>query len=170
VVRPTTTADLDQVVAMEAHAESAPWLGDIGRGWHDRSLADPGQEHLVAEEAAKPGVLVGFVVLAGLAEPVVELRRLVVSPEHRGHGRGRALLRAALARAHERHGARRVWLDVKPENVRARALYESEGFRTEQALADPPGQDDAATKLIIMGRAIGEPHDERVAPPRPEWT
>lgn len=159
VLRPTGPDDLDQVVVMEAHPESAPWLGDIGRGWHERSLADPAQEHLVAETAAEPGVLLGFVVLAGLTDPVLGIRRLVVSPEHHGQGWGRAMLRAAVTRAHRRHGARKVWLDVKPANVRARALYESEGFRAEQELADTPGQGAGDTRLIIMGRTVGDDPD-----------
>ncbi|MTD46134.1 GNAT family N-acetyltransferase [Conexibacter sp. W3-3-2] len=46
----------------------------------------------------------------------------------RGHGVGRAMLAAAVARARER-GARRMELDVNEENPAAIALYESFGFR-----------------------------------------
>lgn len=47
---------------------------------------------------------------------------MVIAAERRGAGLGRRLLRAAVGRAYEHHAARRVWLDVKDDNVRARAL------------------------------------------------
>jgi diamine N-acetyltransferase len=76
---------------------------------------------------------------------------MAVSPEHRGAGRGRALLRAVLERSYRHHGARSVWLDVKTHNHRARALYESEGFLQQRtlrnALVEPDG---TASDLVIM--------------------
>jgi diamine N-acetyltransferase len=78
---------------------------------------------------------------------------MVVSPAFRGAGRGRALLRAALARARREHRAARIWLDVKPHDVRARRLYESEGFvltrTTARALTEPDGM---KTGLLVMTR------------------
>jgi GNAT superfamily N-acetyltransferase len=56
---------------------------------------------------------------------------MIVRPEARGRGVGRALVREALALA-AREGAARVGLDATPP---ARALYESEGF---VALAETP--------------------------------
>jgi len=72
----------------------------------------------------------GFAVLAGVqtGDGAIELRRMVVSPALSATGRGRALLRAVLARAGQDHRAARVWLDVKPRNPRARRLYGTAGF------------------------------------------
>jgi len=53
---------------------------------------------------------------------------LVVCAGHRGLGTGRALLRAAEARAREAR-VPHVRLSVKAENAAALSLYESEGFR-----------------------------------------
>ncbi len=47
---------------------------------------------------------------------------------HRGRGIGRALLRAAEARAREA-GARSLQLSVKAGNAGASSLYAAEGFR-----------------------------------------
>lgn len=56
---------------------------------------------------------------------------LVVSATHRGHGTGRALLRAAEARARDA-GAASIELSVKAANTGARALYSSEGFEESE--------------------------------------
>ncbi|MDT0306000.1 GNAT family N-acetyltransferase [Streptomyces sp. DSM 44917] len=146
-MRPTRADEVELVAGWESGPDTACWLGETGLAWHRRALRDPDVEHLIAE--AEEGRPAGFVVLAGLVEGggVVELRRLVLGAGFRGAGRGRALLRAAVGRAYRVHGAARVWLDVKPDNVRARALYASEGF-----VPDPAGP---AEGLVIMHHGAG---------------
>lgn len=132
-LRPTAEADLPALVAWEAERDTRRWLGDTGPDWHRRALGDPTQEHLTAVVDSVP---VGFAVLARLDDPVLELRRMVVAPPHRGGGRGRELLRAVLARATAHHGATEVWLDVRAGNARARRLYETEGFTVTRTLGE----------------------------------
>jgi GNAT superfamily N-acetyltransferase len=55
------------------------------------------------------------------------LNDLFVAPEARGTGAGRALLRVVSAQA-ARVGAVYVALETAEDNLRAQALYESEGF------------------------------------------
>jgi ribosomal protein S18 acetylase RimI-like enzyme len=149
-IRPTTTQDLVHLAALETAPDTSAWLGETGLAWHERALADPDQEHLVAETA---GTLAAFVLLAGLrdGQGAIEVRRMAVLLEFRRTGHGRALLRAALAHAYDLHGARRVWLDVKTQNLRARALYESEGFILTQTLANAVTEaDGTASDLLVM--------------------
>ena len=68
-----------------------------------------------------------------------------VDPAYRSHGLGRSPLRTMTSRAYAA-GAHRVWLDVKPDNVRARALCESEHFVPTNAIADAGTTDD----LIVL--------------------
>lgn len=149
-IRIGTRADLAGVAALEAGQDTAAWLGETGLDWHERALADPGQEHLIAEDG---GRLAGYAVLAGLGDTGrgVELRRMAVDPAQRGTGVGRGLLRAAVTRARDQHGARRIWLDVKARNGRARALYESEGFALT---GEPPTMftesDGTTSELVVM--------------------
>lgn len=133
--------DLETLVALETGPDTARYLGVTGLDFHGAVLADPDQEHIVGEldDAASGTVIVGFVVLAGLRDGGgrIELRRIVLSHTHRGAGHGRALFRAAVRRAFGRHGASGLWLDVKPENKRGRALYESEGLVRTGTIPDP---------------------------------
>jgi|SRR5579859_688721 len=99
-------------------------------------------EHmLVAESRGEPlgrsellghGELLGWVrVLPPTPLPsnahIRAIQGLLVAPEARGLGLGRALLHAALARARA-EGAERVTLRVLAGNTVARSLYETAGF------------------------------------------
>lgn len=132
-LRPTTEAGLAAVTAWEADPDTACWLGETGPTWHRRALRDPTQEHLTAVHGTAP---VGFAVLARIPGPDIELRRLVLAPEHRGGGRGRELLLAVLAHVAALPGATGIWLDVKADNDRARRLYESAGFTVTRTLGE----------------------------------
>lgn len=163
-IRPTTRDDLDRVVAVEADLDTAVWLAEIGRGWHELTLDDPDAEHLIAEhlvagDAVRPDDrIAGFVVLAGLrdGDGLVEIRRMVLERGRRGTGLARLLLAAAVERAYTRHGARGVWLDVKAHNERAIALYRSGGFvrapGARGALTEPDG---TVTELVVMVHETG---------------
>lgn len=58
---------------------------------------------------------------------------IAVAPTARGRGIGTALLRALFEAGRARHYPA-IRLDVLPENIRARALYEREGFETAGTL------------------------------------
>lgn len=60
-------------------------------------------------------------------EDEAELARLVIAPEHRNGGHGRAMTRALADEAHRR-GFDAVWLRVVAENGAARRAYEAAGF------------------------------------------
>ena len=153
-LRPTRADDLGYVVAAESDADNAPYLAPSPRAEHEGFLGDPRQRHLIAEVEGRP---VGFVLMRLHPEDrAVELRRLAVTEEGRGYGR--ATLRAVARTAFEEHGAHRLWLDVKPHNERARALYRSEGFVEEGVLRDALLTGDRFESLVVMSLL------------RPEWT
>ncbi|MGI8446477.1 MAG: GNAT family N-acetyltransferase [Streptosporangiaceae bacterium] len=62
---------------------------------------------------------------------------LYVTPGRRGHGLGRALMKAAIEQA-RRHGADRIDLSTSEDDVAARALYESLGFTNREGGPDGP--------------------------------
>jgi RimJ/RimL family protein N-acetyltransferase len=141
-------------VAAESSPDAAPFLAPSPREEHAGFLADPAQRHLIAEAG---GERVGFALLRlHPAERAVELRRLAVTEPGRGHGR--AMLRQVKAAAFEELVAHRLWLDVKPFNDRARALYRSEGFVEEGLLRDALLEPDGSFQDLVVMSIL-----------RPEW-
>ena len=67
------------------------------------------------------------------------LGRLVVSPEHRGHGIGRRLIAALVERGAAELGAGECSLFVAAENAQAAALYRRLGFAETTYPENDPG-------------------------------
>lgn len=145
-IRHAKHTDIAAMVALETAPDARRYLGIVGREFHEKALADPDQEQLVAEVAGK---VVGFAVLAGIrnGQGRVELRCIVIGRGHRGCGYGRLLFRAAVARAYQCHKATQVWLDAKPDNTVALTLYASEGFMRNGTVPDPV---DPEGELLLL--------------------
>ncbi len=153
-LRPTEEADLDFVVALESGPDAARFVEAWPAERHRAALSDPDIAHLVVAEDGKPE---GFVILAGLRDPNrrVELRRIVVARP--GQGLGRTALTLILDHTFSDLGAHRVWLDVKPDNGRARHLYASLGFTEEGILRDALRTADGYEPLILMEKIAPTP-------------
>jgi GNAT superfamily N-acetyltransferase len=93
----------------------------------DGDLHDPGGTYIALWIALAAGEVAGSVALRDLGDGAYKLKRMYLSPAHRGRGLGRRLLATALdwARAND---ARVVRLDTAERMVAARRLYESAGF------------------------------------------
>jgi L-amino acid N-acyltransferase YncA len=138
VIRPPTADDLDALMEFFARVPEGEraffkeqvldretvgrWLGeDRGR----RAIAVDG------------GHVVGYVAvvrLTGWSDHVGEVR-LVVDPEQRGRGLGRALARFALAQALD-CGLSKLYVEVVAEQEGAVAMFSALGFTAEGLLRD----------------------------------
>lgn len=118
-LRPMRESDLDAVAAIEADIYTHPWT----RGNFDDSLR-AGYSAWVLEGGGE--VLAYGVVMMGVGE--AHLLNLSVARAWQRRGIGRELLGFLLARAREM-GAAAVFLEVRPSNAAARALYARHGFR-----------------------------------------
>lgn len=87
-------------------------------------LADVRQRYYVAAEIG--GELVGWAGVMVLA-PEAEILTVGVVPTARRQGIGRALLAALIDEA-VRRGATEIFLEVRVDNIGARAMYERDGF------------------------------------------
>lgn len=89
-----------------------------------RGLEDAGTFLLLAREPR--GALIGFAMTRAVAGEA-ELLLCAVAPPWRRQGLAAALVGAAMAEA-RRRGARRLFLEVRENNVGARQLYQRMGF------------------------------------------
>ena len=72
------------------------------------------------------GERVGYAVLMPVLDEA-HILNICIAPEAQGHGHGRRLLRA-LIRLSRQQRAARIFLEVRPSNPKAIALYHDEGF------------------------------------------
>jgi diamine N-acetyltransferase len=148
-LRPTLLSDIPYVLSLEQDAENLPFITPWERTQHEAAIRFPDMRHFIVEGGAglEP---VGFMILIGCRNPhdSIELKRMVI--QAKGRGLGRAALRVAKRLAFDELGAHRFWLDVKSRNVRAKSLYDSEGFVLEGTLREavrlaPTGSVNART-------------------------
>ena len=123
--------------------------------WRDRIARDDLPPLLVAETE---GVVVGFAAY-GRERPSPEQRgagelgAINLDPDHWGKGIGRSLLREAMGTLWSL-GYREAILWVVPQNMRARSLYESEGWSADGAV----GSDDVLGVTVTEMRYRTELH------------
>lgn len=117
-LRPMREADIDAVMDVELRAYPFPWTHGIFR-----DCLRAGYPMWVQEQA---GELVGYGVLS-IAADEAHLLNLCTAPGHEGKGLARRMLQSLLRVARAQR-AQRVFLEVRPSNPRAIALYERSGF------------------------------------------
>jgi ribosomal-protein-alanine N-acetyltransferase len=111
--------DLDEVLAIENAIYTHPWT----KGNFSDSLRAGYDCRTWRLERA----LVGYFILM-VAAGEGHLLNLSIAASHQRSGHGRALLREAVDLA-RRRGARSLFLEVRPSNLGAQALYTRFGFR-----------------------------------------
>jgi ribosomal-protein-alanine N-acetyltransferase len=143
-VRPMRQQDVDAVSAIEKRAYPFPWTPGIFR-----DCLRAGHQCWVLDGGAR---LLGYAVLStGAGE--AHLLNICIAPENQGRGHGRRLLRRMVDLARW-HGAQRIFLEVRPSNPRAYALYLDEGFneigQRPNYYPAEKGREDA----IVMAREL----------------
>lgn len=118
-VRGMRVEDLEAVSALENLSYEFPWsagiFGDCLKAGHPCWVL------------CVDGVVAGYGILStGAGE--AHVLNLCIGPAYRGRGLGRHLLGRLLDIARW-NGAERIFLEVRPSNPLAKALYESVGFR-----------------------------------------
>lgn len=111
--------DLDSVFAIERAVQRFPW----SRGNFVDALDS---DFICRVDESEDGSIRGYAILMSAADEAELLTIGVAQPEQR-KGLGRAILAAMLDEARERR-VRRVYLEVRPSNDAAIALYRSAGF------------------------------------------
>jgi len=146
-MRPMRATDVDAVMEVELRAYPFPWT----RGIFDDCLRAGYPAWLLHVE----GQLAGYGVLS-IAAGEAHVLNVCVDPALQGGGLGRRLFRALVEIARQ-HGAERIFLEVRPSNPHAIALYHDEGFneigRRPRYYPAHNGREDA----IVMARELLDP-------------
>lgn len=117
-LRPMTEDDLAAVANIEAASYEFPWSRGIFK-----SCLDSHHDCWVLDFA---GVVIGYGILStGAGE--AHILNICVSPKERGGGHGAHLLRRLIDLARWHH-VERVFLEVRPSNPLAHAMYLRAGF------------------------------------------
>ncbi|MFT3790147.1 MAG: ribosomal protein S18-alanine N-acetyltransferase [Rudaea sp.] len=141
--------DLDTVAALEAAAYEFPWTHGIFR-----DCLRAGYECWVLQHGAE---IVGYGILS-VAAGEAHLLNACIAPAHQGRGHGRHLVKRMIELARW-HRVQRIFLEVRPSNRAALALYPTLGFneiatRPNYYLAKH-GREDA----IVMAMELLPPED-----------
>jgi diamine N-acetyltransferase len=154
-LRPTMLSDLDFVISVEQDQSNLPFITPWERTQHEGAVRFPDFRHFIVE-AGPQYASAGFVILQGCRNPhhSIELKRIVL--QAKGQGLGRACVRLLMQMAFRDLGAHRFWLDVKSRNLRAQALYRSEGFVEEGRLRESVRSAEGWDSLIVMSMLENE--------------
>lgn len=144
VLRAMRESDLDSVVEIELRAYPFPWTAGIFR---DCLRAGYGCWVLEREDR-----IIGYGILS-VAAGEAHVLNVCVDPVAQGEGHGRRLVRRLLDLARW-HRAERVYLEVRPSNPRAIALYHDLGFneigRRPNYYPAASGREDAIVMAIEL--------------------
>jgi ribosomal-protein-alanine N-acetyltransferase len=143
-VRPMTQGDLAAVMAIERVQYRFPWT--------ERIFADCLRVGYHCWVVEAEGELAGYGVMStGAGE--AHVLNICVGRGRQGQGLGRALLTHLLAEAEQR-GVDTVFLEVRPSNTAAMALYDSLGFNRIGTRKDyypaEDGREDAAILALSL--------------------
>jgi ribosomal-protein-alanine N-acetyltransferase len=116
--RPIQEADLPQIIEIERQSYPHPWTQII--------FGDCLHAGYSSWVCGRSGVIEAYGILSAAAGEA-HLLNICVRKESRQQGIGRKMLRHLVAIA-RRHDTEIIFLEVRPSNVAARALYEDEGF------------------------------------------
>lgn len=151
-LRPVEWTDLETLAALEVElfADDA-WSVE---SWWSELAERPRRDYVVAVDEA--GGILGYAGL-DLAGDVADVMTIATAPSAQGRGIGRLLLGDLIARA-ARHGAEALLLEVRADNLRARDLYERNGFEllsTRRRYYQPGDVDALVLRRLTKGEDRG---------------
>jgi [ribosomal protein S18]-alanine N-acetyltransferase len=122
ILIPALVDDLPDLLAIESASFAQPW----SKGSFLSELRKPLPSLYVLRRQI-PGCILGYICFWLVAEEI-QMLNLAVHPDYRRQGLGRQLMTFLLSQARE-NGISKVFLEVRPSNRAAIALYVSFGFK-----------------------------------------
>jgi ribosomal-protein-alanine N-acetyltransferase len=147
-LRPMTRDDIPAVVAMEQAACMHP-----SHAWSDDNYRSSLASGYWVRVVVGPDKQVWGVCVAMFGVDELHLLNIAVDQSLHGQGLGGHMLQqlVSLCRAHQ---LAHIWLEVRPSNARAQAVYERHGYvsvgRRKNYYPTPEGREDA----VVMNREV----------------
>lgn len=154
LLRRMSPDDVDRVEALETENFSIPWKASTFISLLER---DPVEAWVVVEGHDE---ILGYAVLWCIQEDG-EIANIAIRKDRRGKGLGSALLARLLEVAQER-GVCHVFLEVRPSNTAAGALYEAHGFEeiaVRSGYYDQPKEDARVLRKILVSTSPTSPSE-----------
>ena len=144
-----STADIPFVMATERLPGNEGLVGRFEQNEHEVALADRSNAYFIGSIAGKP---VGFVIMQRWAsETRRTLIRRVIAAET-GNRIGRELLSKVIDVILAETKADLLWLNVRPNNIRAQRCYSALGFSfAERAFVAEAGE--SGSLLMVLQRS-----------------
>jgi ribosomal-protein-alanine N-acetyltransferase len=157
LIRRAGLADVPAIWAIEKASFPSPWSR-----WS--FLAELGQQHshtlIAGPSPPQPWQTWGYLIFWVVLDEM-HILNLAVHPDHRRRSIARRLLAEALAQARTL-GAELAWLEVRPSNRAALALYESFGFKAVGRR--PRYYDDTQEDALLLTLDLSEAGNNTLFP------
>ncbi len=146
-------SDLDWILNVEESAVKGGFVSGDSAINHQRQMADQSCLYMIAKRGDEP---VGYVILRGITgtDPVVELKRIVITQTDAGHGQ--SVMGLLMHKVFNEMKAHRLWLDVIDDNGRAQHVYKKLGFVEEGRLRQASRREGGWRDLILFGMLQSE--------------
>jgi len=146
MLRPMTSRDISEVMVVELLAYPHPWTEKVMRN----CLNARHYHGWVLEVEGKIG---GYLFLSAVAGEL-HILNICIHPKQQGQGWGRELLHRVFELAHTSYDASMCFLEVRPSNHAALALYQSEGFNEIGTRRDYYPTDHGREDALVMAKSI----------------
>ena len=142
--RPMQKEDLSEIVEIERQSYPHPWTQII--------FGDCLHAGYSSWVCGRNGMIEAYGIISVAADEA-HLLNICVRKESRQQGIGRKMLRHLVAIA-RRHNTEVIFLEVRPSNAAARALYEDEGFNELGNRRDYYPAGDGREDALILARTL----------------
>lgn len=151
----TQKNDIYKIMSMETHSDNKPYLTPYSYQRHGQVISNEDEVHISIRDA-KDNELLGFAILAGLANTnqALECRRIVINKK--GQGFGHETIQLIKKYCFEVLKYHKLWLDALEGNQRAIHLYETEGFKKEGILREHLKKETGYHSLILFSMLASE--------------
>ncbi len=140
--------DVQYITSAQKMPHIRDYISEIGYDDIVNSITRPDEAFLIGTDVDENRVAYAYLRGIGSSNRCIELRQIAVT--HTAGGVGRMFLELLMSEAFEQHNAHRFWLDVFPQNARARHVYQTCGFTEEGTLRDLYFVDGKFQSSIIM--------------------